>query len=94
MMVSQNSFTYLLAWHQWHIYEIAENIKTAGKHLCASQRPAIIKTCEKPNKDKRFISNWRHISLLNFDLKAISKYLATRVKKVLLNLIDARQTAM
>ena len=31
--------------------------------------------------------------MLNFDLKMISKSLATRVKKVLSNLIDARQTA-
>ena len=52
-----------------------------------------IKLLEKLNKDKRYISNWRPISLLNFDLKIISKSLATRVKKVLSNLIDARQTA-
>ena len=60
------------------------------KCFCASQRQAIIKLLEKPNKDKRYISNWRPISLLNFDLKMISKSLATRVKKVLSNLIDAR----
>ena len=63
------------------------------KYLCASQRQAIIKLLGKPNKDDRFISNWRPISLLNFDLKMISKSLATRVKKVISNLIDARQTA-
>ena len=51
------------------------------KYLCASQRQPIIKLLEKPNKDKRYISNWRPISLLNFDLKMISKSLATRVKK-------------
>ena len=62
------------------------------KHLCASQRQAIIKLLEKPNKDKRYISNWRPISLLNFDSKLISKSLATRFIKVLSNLIDARQT--
>ena len=63
------------------------------KYLCASQRQAIIKLLEKPNKDKRHIFNWRPISLLNFDLKMISKFLATRVKKVLSNLIDAGQAA-
>ena len=63
------------------------------KYLCASQRQPIIKLLGKSNKDDRFISNWRPISLLNFDLKMISKSLATRVKKVLSNLIDARQTA-
>ena len=42
---------------------------------------------------KNLIKDWRPISLLNFDLKMISKSLATRVKKLLSNLIDARQTA-
>ena len=41
------------------------------KYFCASQRQAIIKLLEKPNKDKIYISNWRPISLLNFDLKMI-----------------------
>ena len=31
------------------------------KHLCISQRQAIIKLLEKLNKDKRYISNWRLI---------------------------------
>ena len=52
------------------------------KCLYASQRQAIVKLLEKPNKDKRHISNWRPMSLLNFDLKIISKSLATRVKKI------------
>ena len=46
---------------------------------------------KKPNKDNSFTSNWRPISLLNLDLKMISKSLSTRVKKVISNLIDARQ---
>ena len=37
------------------------------KYLCTSQHQAIIKLLEKPNKDKRYISNWRPISLLNLD---------------------------
>ena len=52
----------------------------------------MIKLLEKPNKDKRYISNWRPVSLLNFDSEIVSKSLATRVKKVPSNLIDARQT--
>ena len=63
------------------------------KQLCVSQREAIIKLLKKPNKDKRYVANWRPISLLNFDLKVISKSLPTRLKYVLGKLIDARQTA-
>ena len=51
-----------------------KSLKESKKFLrcfCASQRQAIIKLLEKPNKDKRYISNWRPISLLNFDLKMI-----------------------
>ena len=51
------------------------------KHFCASLGQAVIKLLEKPNKDKRYTSNWRPTSLINFDLKMISKSLATRVKK-------------
>ena len=45
------------------------------KYFYTSQGQAI-KLLEKPNKDNRYISNWRPISLLNFDLKMISKSLA------------------
>ena len=45
------------------------------KHLTTSQKQAIVKSLEKPNKDKRFICNWRQVFLLNFDQKTISKAL-------------------
>ena len=63
------------------------------KYLCTSQRQAIIKLLEKPSKDKRYISNWRPISLLNLDQKIISKALAIKLKKVLPVLISPGQTA-
>ena len=61
--------------------------------LCVSQRQAIIKLLKKLNKDKRYVTNWRPNSLLNFDLRTISKSLATRLKNILGKLIDDRQTA-
>ena len=51
------------------------------KHLSTSQKQAIIKLLEKPNKDKRFICNWRPISLFNFDQKILLKALAASLKK-------------
>ena len=62
------------------------------KALGTSQRQAIIRLIEKANKDKRFISSWRPISLLNVDQNLISKMLAARLKKVLPFLIDPGQT--
>ena len=57
------------------------------------QRQAVIKLIEKKDKNKRFIKNWRPISLLNVEYKIIFKALALRLKKVLPNLILAQQTA-
>ena len=63
------------------------------KVLITSQRQGIIRLIEKPNKDKRLISNWKPISLLNVDQKLISKTLAERLKKVLPFLINPCQTS-
>ena len=49
------------------------------KELSTSQRQAVIKLIEKIDKDKRFIKNWRPISLSNVDYKIISKALASRL---------------
>ena len=58
-----------------------------------SQRQAIIKLIEKKDRDKSVIQNWRPISLLNVDLKIISKALSEKLKKVLPDLISSQQTA-
>ena len=48
---------------------------------------------EKKGRDKRFIKNWRPISLLNVDTKLISKALSERLKNVLPDKISEKQTA-
>ena len=61
--------------------------------LTSSQKQAVITLIEKSGKDKRFIKNWRQISLLNIDVKIASKALAVRLKKVINKLIAYDQTA-
>ena len=63
------------------------------KQLCVSQRQAVIKLVEKKGRDKRFIKNWRPISLLNVDTKLISNVLTERLKNVLPDIISKNQTA-
>ena len=63
------------------------------RHLSISQRQAVIKLTEKEDRDKRFIKNWRPMTLLNVDLKIISKALSEKPKKVLPDLISSQQTA-
>ena len=71
----------------------ALNLSFAYSHLSNSQRQAVITLIEKKGKDKRYLKNWRPISLINVDTKIASKCLASRVKKVLSNLIHSDQTA-
>ena len=47
--------------------------------LSASQKQAIVKLIDKKGRDKRLIKNWRPISLLNVDMKLISKVRASRL---------------
>ena len=63
------------------------------KELSTSQRQGIIKLVEKKDKDKILINDWQSVSLLNVDYKILSKALASRLKKVLPNLISRQQTA-
>ena len=63
------------------------------RHLSTSQRQAVITLIGKKDKDKRFIWNWRPISLQNVDLKITSKVLSEKLKKVLPDLISTQQTA-
>ena len=61
--------------------------------LSTSQKQAIIKLIEKKDRDKRFIKNWRPISLLNVDMKLISKVLASRLKSAFSSIVNENQVA-
>ena len=59
--------------------------------LSTSQRQAVITLIEKKGWDKRFIKNWRPISLIDVDIASNS--LAIRIKKFLPQLADCDQMA-
>ena len=61
--------------------------------LSSSQRQEVIVLIEKKDKNKRFLKNWRPISLINVDAKISSKAIALRIKKVIGNLLHSDQTA-
>ena len=61
--------------------------------LSNTQKQAVITLIEKKGKDKRNICNWRPISLINVDAKIGSKVIATRLQKVLGEIIHFNQNA-
>ena len=62
-------------------------------HLSTFQRQAIIRLIEKIRWRQEFIQNWRPISLLNVELKLISKDYSEKLKTLLPDLISTQQTA-
>ena len=57
------------------------------------QKTSSDKINRKKGRDKRYIQNWRPISLLNVDVKLISKALAKRLKNVLPEIISPNKNA-
>ena len=53
----------------------------------------MITLIEKKGKDKRYLKNWRPISLINIDAKIASKAIAMRIKEVIAKLVQCDQTA-
>ena len=61
-------------------------------NLSISQRQAVIKLIAKKDRDKRFVKNWRPISLLHVDTKILSKSLAEKLKNIVPELISSNET--
>jgi len=61
------------------------------QHFSEFQSQGIITCIPKEDKDRKFIKNWRPISLLNVDYKIASASIANRVKKVLPLIISDTQ---
>ena len=70
------------------IHEIFDN-----RELQISVRLGIIALIPKGDKDRKFISNWRPLTLLETLYKMLSSILAARLKPVLDNLLGHEQKA-
>ena len=73
------------------LLEYVNKVFSLGE-FSTSQRQAVVTLVERSQNDKRYIKNWRPISLLNDDFKIVSKVLVTRLKKVISNLVSSDQT--
>ena len=78
---------YICFFKEIHMYLIQVlNHSFSNEQLSNSQRQAMITLIEKKGKDKRYLKNWRPVSLIDVDAKIASKAIAMRVKKLLQNL--------
>ena len=71
----------------------ALNLAFDQGQLSNSQSQTIVNLIERKGKDKRYLKNWRPISLINVDAKIASKAIAFRIRKLITNLIHSDQTA-
>ena len=62
--------------------------------LSASQKQAVEKLIEKKDRDKRFIENWWTTSLLNVDMKLISKAFAFRLKNIISIIVNEKSSCV
>lgn len=60
--------------------------------LSDQQRTGIITLIPKKGLDRRYLSNWRPITLLNTDLKIMSKALANRIQTCIKEVVSEDQT--
>ena len=62
-------------------------------NLSTSRKQAVMTSVEKKGRDRRFIKNWRPISLLNVDVKIASMVLARKIKRVISKIVNTDHTA-
>ena len=60
--------------------------------MSISQKRSVILLIPKKDEDKKYLKNWRPISLLNDDYKFVTKALALQREKVLPTIISPNQT--
>ena len=72
---------------------MVQSLNYANKHgqLNITQKQGIIKVISKTRKDKSFLENWRHLSLLNVDYIIAVKAIAHRISKLLPTIVKEDQ---
>ena len=63
-----------------------------NKHMSQTQKEGIITCIPKVGKSRKYIKNWRPISLLNITYKIASGSIANRLKRILPTVIDIDQS--
>ena len=69
------------------------NLSYERGELFNSQRHGIIRLIEKKGKGRRYVKNWRPISLLNVDTKIVSNVFSIRLETILPHVINGDQYA-
>ena len=69
------------------------NFSFDNGELSSSQKQTVITLIEKKDRDKRLVKNWKPISLINVDCKVAYKASASRLKKLIPQIIHYDQTA-
>ena len=76
---------------KWPLFEYYQKC-LVNHELGTSARRGILSLIPKKEADLENLSNWRPLTLLNFDYKLLSKVLAIRLQSVLPEIIDEDQT--